>query len=177
MSTLLSAGINAQARFTYDQLITGLNNSENASNFVKQISFANGGGAGQCDFVYCNALSIAASATTTLALAGGALLDPLNLAFTAVRVKSALLWLVGTGDTLPDGTIGTACTSVKMSGLNGSGGFIDGTSPFMRAFNSGFAAFGVGNAAGVTSGLSLAITNEDSVNAALVLLAVFGAKE
>lgn len=173
MSTTVSALLSAQVQFTLDQTNLGMGDSVNSTPLVKQLNYSDGAGSGAVNTVYSALLTLAASGTATLNLTNSSLFDVLNVAVLMARVKAVFIQLLSTTD---DATNGTACSAITVAGLNGAAGFIDGTTPKRRIFNGGFEAFGVGNAAGVTSGMTLTVVNEDTVVAAAYVITVFGAK-
>jgi len=60
--------------------------------YSKTVSLANGVGLGQINAIYHEQLSIAGSATTTLDVAGGGLVDPFGAAFAPARLKAAIVY-------------------------------------------------------------------------------------
>ncbi len=170
MAQTLTATVQTQLRFTQRQTNSGFSDTESPQSVTKTVNFSNGVGAAQCNAVYAAEFDIAASATATIVLSDGSIDDFLNLGVDFVRVKGICLQLLSTADD----DDGTDCTSIKMSGLNGSGGFIDGTTPFIRVFNGGESLNVSPGVAGVTAGLTLAIVNEDADTAARVRLILLG---
>lgn len=173
----LSGSIAVQPKFTLGQPFTGLSDSHNPTSLSKQVSWTTtGAGANAIDQVYAALLSIAASGTASVTLASG-LTDVLNNAVAFVRCKGYAVFNLANND--PSG-LGALATSVTFNGLNGTavqGGFTAGTSPIQRVFNGGFTSVGNPNATGSTQNLAITVTNEDSVNAAAVLVVFFGSKE
>ena len=170
MANALTGSLQAAAQYNYAQSFTGLADSSNSNQIQKLLSYSNGTGTGSADKVYVAQRTLAANTSETLNFAANTLLDPLNLPIIMARVKGVFCRLLTSSD-----TGGTNCNTITIAGLNGTAGFIDGTTPKRRIFNGGYENFGVNNATGVTSGLALNITNEDPSNAAGYIIVVFGA--
>ncbi len=172
MAITFTGQATGQFSFVANETFTALGDTGNQTPLAQTLAFASGTGAGSMDKVYAAQRSLAANTSETLNLAANTLLDVLNLPIIMARVKAVFIHLVSTTD---DSSAGTNCNAITMAGLNGSAGFIDGTTPKLRVFNGGFKSFGVNNAAGVTSGLALNVTNEDPTNAATYRIVVYGA--
>lgn len=172
MAVTASASVLIQSGYSLAQTFTGLSDTNSAPTISKTLQYANGTGAGSADKVYAAQRNLAANTSEILNVGNGSLNDTLNLPITMVRIKSVVVSLLSVND---DSALGTNCNSITIAGLNGAGGFIDGTTPKRRVFNGGFDGFGVNNAAGVNTNLALNITNEDLANAAEYIIQITGA--
>lgn len=156
---------------TLTQSPPGLSSSRSTQQLTASVSVNNGTGAYAGSNMYFGVVQLAPSANTTLALNNASLQNALNQTINTTGVVGIGFALLNAQQS-QNGISGTNCTSCTWSGLNGSQGFQDGTSPKRRVWSGGFDAACNPSAAGVTNNLQVTIVNEDGANAAVLLVGV-----
>ena len=182
-SFLVSVGINYSLSLTVAGANASVNNNNQtlSLNYKSAIADAAVGGA---SLLYYNVLTIAGSGAQTIVLGNASLIDPLNNTLTYARCKLFLVALLATTQSLNDGTVGTACTSITWGGaashpaFQGAGKWLDDATAVITVHNGGLSLNVDGNAAGnaVVAGTSdqVLFTNIDTVNSAKILVVALG---
>ncbi len=185
MANTVSAGIKVAAKAALSQPKAGTSPLKAGGGFTAEQTVSSGladNALGGGDLVYGPVLrTLAPSTTETLTLSGSGLSDLLNdpnLNF--ARVKGLAVWLLSAAQTAPDGTAGTACTSIKLGGdfLAGTGRPISAAAT-LEVLGGCCHALQFGTAGGVTVTASstdqLTVQNPDASHAANYLIMIEGA--
>ncbi len=95
------------------------------------------------------------------------------------RLKCVRIHLLGASETAPDGTAGTACSSVTVgnAGTHPNELFMGGTTQTFTVNNASCLTYQDGSAAGIavsSTACNVLITNNDSANSAVLLITVIG---
>lgn len=179
MSTTLSGSMTAGFNIKNNSNATGLSQGAQISlNKSPSINFSTGTTtANQANRAYLTLLTLAAGANTALNLQS--LTDQLNLSLNMTRVKGILAWLPSVSDDSTNGSnatsvlVGQASANAALAGNASIGGMLDGTSPGVRVFNSGFITLCNPTANGTPIDAThnqLKILNEDGSNQAKLFI-------
>lgn len=167
MATSLTGSFNVSADWTYLNVLTA-GNVRDANRMAKSIAFTDGVGVNQCNRMYKESGTIAASGSTTITLSSVTNSFGTSIAF--ARIKSLYFELQTT----------TTASSVLLgaAGTNPWVAMLAGTTPQIRVLNGGVLFMGIGTAAGyvVTASSSdqLKITNADASNTATWRMVLMG---
>jgi hypothetical protein len=148
--------------------------------FTKRVSFSFGSGALAFNNAYCAVTSIPGGGNTTLDLSGAltSIVNEANMALTGAKVLG--VFLLGTGDTAPDGTtVGTAASSITIGNATNPCLFGFGAAAHTWTVTNGdFFLATISTAAGwtVTNATAdgLKIVNNDGAVTAKVLVVIAG---
>jgi hypothetical protein len=163
---------------------SGINNP---GNITQQLAFTLSNGiannlSGGSDELYVLKTTIAPSSAETINLRS--FTDACNQATVSLaRIKLMAVFLLGLNQTLPDGSVGTICTSITVGGAGSNPNNLNmgGTAPTFNVTNTGnlggmqIITDGSPNGITVSSGAeNVLITNNDSVNNAQVFIVFAG---
>jgi hypothetical protein len=178
VSAIFYQGMNLNGNQAASGLSQGSGNQVTDTDSVTYVASKSNTTALGADEVACLVYTIAASATQTIDLT--ALLDLGGQTASLARVKGFRFRLLGTAETSPGGTAGTACSSVKVQpdGTNGFGLNLTGTTPAFTLNNASCLTYTDGSANGLSpvngTHKIVDIVNNDGVNAAVVVVALVG---
>jgi hypothetical protein len=170
MATDLTLNVGANVKWTYKNEITDVGDTTQTSSFSYKSTLANGTGASQADKFYVVSPTIAASGTLSLDLAGS-LTDLFGNTITFARIKGVYIQFAST-NTASDVTVGGAASNPATLF------FADATDK-INIQKTGSFLISRTDATGwpVTAGTGdiLKIANNDSGNAAILQIVIWGA--